>query len=298
MRSKDIILADIDLANQAINEAKKQEAEIEKELSKAKNLRDEMIHNNPIATERKKLEDKKEKLKTWGFRLIVAPFIIDAVLFVLLLTFEGVIAKAINDDPLKIELIILGIPPILIIFGIILFIISLFTSIKIKALSSRLADFDVEKAPIEYEISQYESDLSDCLDIINKKDSDLETYKTELKYIVYEKNYVLIFVAQEGSSSNEFRIIKHNITIDNIEYGAAGLPFKAIALSEGIHAVRVDVGVYINESLHVYSSNVEQVQVSNGSIFMKFVFKGPSMPFVAQKYYDAPAFFEATNQKP
>ena len=242
-----------------------------------------VINSNPIAKQRLELEAKQDSMKSWGKGLTFGPIILDIVLFILMITTDSIIERIVGTDITKIEIIILCIPPVFIIPGIALWIASATFNGKINALSNQLVEFDRQKAPIEAEWSQHLAKVHEYENTISQKKEDLEKYKIEEKYAPFARNHVMIFVAEEGSSSDKFRTIKHEIIIDGIEYGTAAWPFKAIELTPGLHAVQVRVGLYIGDEFCVYSADVTQVRVENGSLFLKYVFKGPARPFNAKK---------------
>jgi hypothetical protein len=298
MRTREMIMLDLDAKNEAISNAQNKIEELKEKIKVNTATRDEMIKNNTVAAEREKKEILRNGLKLFGKICVFGPLVLDVVLFVALIVFESAIERAINGDALQLQLTILAIPLALIIPGIILWILSALPKKKIAELSAQLVEFDKEKLPFERAITFCTSELEKQKEIIEKAKEKKADCELELKYAQYAKDHVMIFVAEKGSSDDDLRSIKHNIVVDNIDYGSAIAPFKAIKLSSGIHAIRVDVGVYINGTLKVYSSDVTQVEVNEDRVFIKYVFKGPGMPFFAQKYYDAPEFFKATNQKP
>lgn len=298
MRSTTEVQAEIVATKAALMVAKEKKKGAEKERDAVRQERNNLIDHNPIAAERRRIENLKEQLHSWGMGLIILPIVADVALFVLLLLLEGILERMIGGDPLQLQLTILAIPLALIIPGIILLVVSAVQNGKIDKLTAQLREFDIEKQPLEDKISMLTKQITECDEFIAKQNNCLARCETEIKFAAYAKNHIMLFVAEEGASSDQYRSIKNSIIIDGVEYGAASMPFKTIELTPGLHTIRVNVAVYFSERYHIYSSDFIQVRAESDSVFLKCVFKGPSRPFSFEKFTDINAFFEAINYEP
>lgn len=253
------------------------------------NERHRKTRENPLAKKQNDYDGNSFLLGFWGIILTIGAILLGAVLFIVMSVIEASSTATI---------IALSICAAILAIGLILLLWMFILRIKIKSMNTKLTSFNQEIQPLINECRTCEKEIDKNKEIIAKKEALISDCEADLKYLPMAKNHVMIFVAEEGGTSTSFRPIKHNITIDGIDYGAAPMPFKIIELTPGIHAINVTVGLYIGGEPRLYSSGVTQVRVDTNSVFMQYVFKGPGMPFSPMQYHNASDFFKATNQKP
>ena len=308
---KETYAQEIENHESAIKRAESEKADYSAKVKDVQQQIDAYILTDPVATKRAGLEKERKALKSAGGSFIIWMIILEVLLFI-----ASLFMKELLQEKGFIRIIMHAAPLLLLIPAFMKLIAAGKLKPQIKELSKGLKEFDVHKNELEDEQARYEKQVKNCESRIsdlrskikqanrqrNDKVKDLEEKiedcQADMKYAPLAKNHVMIFVGEKNSYSGEYRSMRNEIIIDGISYGAAGIPFKAITLTPGLHAVQVLCQVYFSEEYHTYASVVDQINVENGSVFMKFEFKGPGSSFYGEKFFEASDFFKATKQKP
>lgn len=308
---KETYAQEIENHESAISRAESEKADYAAKVNDVQQQIDAYILTDPVATKRHGLEKEQKALRSAGGSFFFWMIILEILLFI-----ASLFMKNLLQDKGYIRIIMHAVPLLLLIPAIKKLVDAGKLKPQIKELSKGLKEFDVHKNELEDEKARYEkqvksceSRISDlrgkikqanrqCNDKLKDLEEKIEDCQADMKYASLAKNHVMIFVGEKNSRSGDYRTMRNEIVIDGVSYGAAGMPFKAIVLEPGLHAVQVLCQVYFSEEYHTYASVVDQINVEHGSIFIKFEFKGPGASFYGEKFFEPTDFFKATNQKP